>query len=366
MSDQELPIVITAIAETEFESFVAGTLFAQGWSVVFRAIDVESLEAFIASNPTDVAHAMLIYVPDLSGLTPEFIEKVTQQVKQVVGFAAIKPCSNEFSGLHARPLTPTDLVSVVRGFVRAPMVRSAQVISHHSRKSQVISLGSAGSDTGCTTIALNLAMELSLLGKSTLLIDANFRAPSIATLIEIRNVKSENGWRTIAPNFSLAEITQEEATVVDEFMARVNQEFDVVVIDLGSISGLSNRLIDRRWTSTMTTWSCDFGDELIVIARPDLLGLHRLEQVSNLLEQTAIRSQLSFLLNMKSPGRKGEDEAARFLSIATRLRPLSLRTIARDGRAATGALEQKATLIEVNQRSSLRKSIATMARELAK
>lgn len=366
MSDQELPIVITAISETEFESFVAGTLFAQGWSVVFRAIDVESLESYIANNPSDAARAMLIYVPDLIGVTPEFVEKISQQVRQVVGFANTHIAIDGFTGLHARPLTPTDLISVVRGFVRAPLLRTNQAISHQTRKSHVISLGSAGSDTGCSTVALNLAVELSLLGKSALLIDANFRAPSIATLIEIRNVKSESGWRSIAPNLSLTEITQEESASIDEFMAKVTQEFDVVVIDLGSISGLSHRLTDRRWTSTMTTWSCDHGDELMVIARPDLLGLHRLEQVSKLLEETAIRSQLSFTLNMKSPGRKGEDEEARFLSIATRLRPLSLRTIARDLRAATAALEQKATLIEVNQRSSLRKSIASIASEMVK
>jgi hypothetical protein len=114
----------------------------------------------------------------------------------------------------------------------------------------------------------------------------------------------------------------------------------------------------------MTTWSCDQGDELMVIARPDLLGIHRLEQVCSLLEKTSIRSALSFTLNMRSQGKKGANEEAQFLAITTRLRPLCVRTISRDLRAASKALEEKATLIEVNMRSSLRKSIATMASEL--
>jgi len=364
MSNQELPVVITAIADAQVEGFIASTLFAQGWSVIFRAIDVESLQEFLKKNPAESANALLIYAPDLPGISPETISRLAIQVKQIVGFSQQLEVDASFPDLHRVPETPTDLVSIVRGFVRAPMVRQMSQISRQNRKSHVIAIGSAGSDTGCTTIALNLAMELSVLEKSTLIIDANFRAPSIAALIAIRNVQSDTGWRTIAPHLAIAEITQSEATTINQFMENAVQVFDVIIIDLGSISGLSNRLTDRRWTSTMTTWSCDQGDELMVIARPDLLGIHRLEQVGELLEKTSIRAQLSFTLNMRSQGRKGEDEEARFLSIATRLRPICVRVIGKDARAASAALEQKATLIEVNERSALRKSIAKIASEI--
>ena len=362
MSSQELPVVITAISDAQFEGFVSGTLFAQGWSVVFRAIDNEALDRFCSNNVEQAASSLLIYSPDLPGITNDVVKHLTTKVKQVVGFSS--KTNTEYADLHSNPATATDLVSIVRGFVRAPMLRQVSQISRANRKAHVVAIGSAGSDTGCTTIALNLAMELSVLGKSTLLIDANFRAPSIAALIAIRNVQSEAGWRTIAPQLAIAEITQQEAGTIDQLMESATQSFDNIVIDLGSISGLSNRLTDRRWTSTMTTWSCDQGDELMVIARPDLLGIHRLEQVCNLLEKTSIRAALSFTLNMRSQGKKGADEEAQFLAITTRLRPLCVRTINRDLRAASKALEEKATLIEVNMRSALRKSIATMASEL--
>ena len=362
MSSQELPVVITAISDAQFEGFVSGTLFAQGWSVVFRAIDTEALERFCSNNVEQAANSLLIYSPDLPGITNDVVKNLTTKVKQIVGFSSkINP---EYADLHPNPANATDLVSIVRGFVRAPMLRQVSKISRANRKAHVIAIGSAGSDTGCTTIALNLAMELSVLGKSTLLIDANFRAPSIAALIAIRNVQSEAGWRTIAPQLAIAEITQQEAASIEQLMESATQSFDSIIIDLGSISGLSNRLTDRRWTSTMTTWSCDQGDELMVIARPDLLGIHRLEQVCGLLEKTSIRAAISFTLNMRSQGKKGADEEAQFLEITTRLRPLCVRVIGRDLRAASKALEEKATLIEVNMRSALRKSIATMASEL--
>ena len=69
MSSQELPVVITAISDAQFEGFVSGTLFAQGWSVVFRAIDTEALERFCLSNPEQAASSLLIYSPDLPGIT---------------------------------------------------------------------------------------------------------------------------------------------------------------------------------------------------------------------------------------------------------------------------------------------------------
>ena len=364
MSDIELPTVITAIANAQTESFIASTLFAQGWSVVFRAIDVDSLENFIKNNPERAEPAMLIFAPDLPGISRDRLDTISLLVKQVIGFSEIPSEDSYLGQMHAVPKSATDLVSLVRGFVRAPMMRQKTQLQSEGRKAHVLSLGSAGSNTGCTTLAINLAMELSVLEKPTLLIDGNYRAPSIAALLAIRNVKSETGWRTIAPMLSIAEITQDQATSVESLMENATNSFDRIIIDLGSISGLSNRLTDRRWTSTLTTWTCDQGNELMVVARPDLLGFHRLEQVSELIETTSMRSAISYTLNMRSSGRKGAEEEAKFLAITTPLRPIRVRTIARDSRAISLAESQKSTLIEVNDRSNLRKTIAKIASEM--
>ena len=364
MSDLELPTVITAIANAQTEGFIASTLFAQGWSVVFRAIDIDSLENFIYNNSERAETAMLIFAPDLAGVTRERIEAITVRVKQVVGFSETPSEDSHLGEMHRVPKSDTDLVSLVRGFVRAPLLRQSTQMQIRKRKAHVLAIGSAGSNTGCTTLAINIAMELSVLEKSTLLIDANFRAPSIAALLAIRNLKSETGWRTIAPMLSIAEITQDQVTSVQALMESATDSFERIIIDLGSISGLSNRLTDRRWTSTVTTWTCDLGDELMVVARPDVLGLHRLEQVSALIETTSIRSGLSFTLNMRSAGRKGAEEEARFLAITAPLRPLSVRSIARDSRAVNLAESKQSTLIEANDRSNMRKSIAKIASEI--
>jgi len=366
MSDAELPTVITAISNAQVEGFVAGTFFAQGWSVIFRAIDIESLEKYLLANLESARDSLLIFAPDLPGLTRARLDEVSKSVKQLVGFSTQPEKDIHLGELHLLPTTTTDLVSLVRGFVRAPMLRQSTQTQRQARRAHVLAIGSAGSNTGCTTLAINIAMEMSVLEKQTLLIDANFRAPSIAALLAIRNLNSDSGWRTIAPSLSIAEIVQDQASTFETLMEQATQSFERVVIDLGSISGLSNRLTDRRWTSAMTTWSCDQADELMIVARPDLLGLHRLQQVGELIEKTAIRSALSFTLNMRDQGRKGAEEEGKFLAITTALRPLCVRMIARDSRAASTAQSQKSTLIEVNERSALRKSIAKITSEMVR
>ena len=364
MSEQEMPTVITAISSSDVEGFVAGNLFSQGWNVVFRAIDCDSLFRYINSNPELAKGALLLFGSDLPGISAIKVTEISHKVRQSIGFRSLHQESTELDNLQEIPTSATDLVSLVRGYVRAPMLRAqTQRVPQH-RKSHVVAIGSAGSHTGCTVIALNLAMELSVLERSTLLIEANFRSPSIAPYLAMRNIKNESKWKTIAPNLSVMEIDQESSQHIEDIMIRATLEFDYVVIDLGSISGLSNRLTDRRWTSTMTTWCCDLADELMVVSRADQLGQHRLVQVIELLVQTSIRASLSFVLNMKSSGKRGDSAEAKFLAAVTPLKPIRVRSIVNDPRAITAAIDEHATLIEINERSNVRKSIAELAREL--
>ena len=61
MAEIELPVIITAIANSELEGFVAGTLYSQGWSVIYRALDTSSLELFLESMASQVKSVLLIY-----------------------------------------------------------------------------------------------------------------------------------------------------------------------------------------------------------------------------------------------------------------------------------------------------------------
>ena len=112
MSNQELPVVITAIADARFEGFVAGTLFAQGWSVIFRAIDFEGLENYCTNNPESASTAMLIFSPDLAGISKDCISRVEPRVKQVVGFS---DQMSEESSFNGRRVVMSDLPGIIKG-----------------------------------------------------------------------------------------------------------------------------------------------------------------------------------------------------------------------------------------------------------
>ena len=364
MSELKMPTVITAIANPEVEGFVAGTLYAQGWNVVFRAIDWVSLQDHLNAQLPDTKDALLIYGTDLPGASMQLIDAVQGLIRQTIGFSLPNVSDGDFTSLHQLPSSDTDLISLVRGFVRAPMVRSGSLTQRAARTSKVVAIASAGSHTGCTLIALNLAMELSVLEKSTLLIEANFRAPSIAPLLSMRNISEGGSWMSIAPNLCLAEVTQDSADQLESFMSKATQEFEYVVLDIGSISGLSNRLTDRRWTSMVTTWCCDQADELMIISRADHIGHYRLGQVVELLQQTSIRAKISFTQNMKSNGKRGDGEMARFVATTTALKPFRIRTLKEEARVVKVAEDEQATLVETNERSNLRKAIAEMAREI--
>lgn len=362
MAEIELPVIITAIANSELEGFVAGTLYNQGWSVIYRAVDTSSLELFLGANQGK--NALLIYSPDLPGILPESVIAYQEQVRQVIGFSADPIGANDFSGILATPHDATELVSLIRGFVRAPLLRTSLTATQAKRRARVISLGTASGSSGCTTMAINLAMELSIQGHEVLLLDGDVRRPSVATLLALRKLDGDEPWRTIAPHFCVAELIKERVHRLSEYMNQAVNAFDVVIIDIGSIEDIGDSLTDRRWTASVVHWSCDNADELWFLGKADTLGIHRLEALVRDFSQTVIRAKLSVLLNMRSGGRKGGDREEVFLSTVSPLRPHRIFTLPRDPRSVIRAEEERTTLIEVDDRSTLRKAISKIAVEV--
>ena len=68
--------VVTAIADSDSEDYVSQLLFSQGWSIIFRAIDMNSLSDFIA-NRGDMLRTVIIYQTDLPGYDSGIFEHLT-------------------------------------------------------------------------------------------------------------------------------------------------------------------------------------------------------------------------------------------------------------------------------------------------
>lgn len=361
MAEISPPSVVTAIANPELEGFIAGTLYSQGWNVVFRALDLASLTSFIEADAKRSANVLLLYSPDLPGLSPQAVSSFQGQVRQLVGFAKEGHLGSDYPGVLGVPEEPFELLNIVRGFVRTPLVRNVVGDTPATRRANVVAVGSIAGASGCTTLAINLAMELSALGRETVLVDADVHHPSIAPLLSLHKLDSDTSTRVIAPHLSVSEFTREHVPRLGKYLDEIFEACDFAVIDLGSISGVSDSMTDRRWTSSLVHWSCERADELWVVGKADTIGIHRLEKLVRDFSQITMRAKISVVLNMSTRGRKGKLREDQYFAAAAPLRPLKQIRMPRDTRATTKAEEERATLLEIDDRSSLRKSIAMLA-----
>jgi len=120
MAEIALPIIITAISNSEQESFIAGTLFTQGWSVIHRAVDFESLREFVLANPEQASSSLLLYSPDLNDFDTTSFESLCLSFRQVIGFASSNTERSVDDGLQVIPTSAPALATFIRGYVRSP------------------------------------------------------------------------------------------------------------------------------------------------------------------------------------------------------------------------------------------------------
>ena len=77
MGDVVQQIAVTGIRDAEFEGFVASALYEQGWNVLFRALDFQSLNTYLDTSATD--KPLLLLSTDCEGLTPERLDLLRQE-----------------------------------------------------------------------------------------------------------------------------------------------------------------------------------------------------------------------------------------------------------------------------------------------
>lgn len=362
MDESSTPTVITAIADSDFEGFVASTLFSQGWSVAFRALNFESLVDYIKVN--ECSKLILIYSPDLPGISQDGLNTLKPLLQRVIGFSTSSGENNDLFETLKRPKGPLDLLEAIRGNIRSPLVQSPHTQKPKSKRANVIAFGSLGNATGCTTVAINCAFELAHLDKKVLLIDANSAAPAIAILLNQRNLNSAHSWKPIGQNIFGAEVTQENIEGVQVDLTQAIQGFDYIIVDLGVISDLSNILIDRRWSSQIAIWCCNCADQLIVVTGPGILPEQRLRKFLLSLAKISIAAQIGYVFNARTKNKKGDSEEEMFMATVTPMRPAFLYILPSDSRGLEQAQTEQKALVEVNERGSLRKAIAHISSEL--
>jgi hypothetical protein len=197
------PTAITAIHSADQESFAASTLFSQGWSVLHRALEWRSLIDFLDTSA--ITPDVLLCSIDLLGFEPALIEGIKGRGIKVFLFC------NEGQGLEqhpmaiAMPTTALELIGLVRGSIRSPLVRDTPRENPKVR-AKVLAITSPHCAAGCTTLAINLASELSTSGKRTLLVDAHPHAASVALLMGEQGLQNARGYQHLLRHSTLRDM----------------------------------------------------------------------------------------------------------------------------------------------------------------
>lgn len=355
------PEVITAIADPEFEGLVSETLYKQGWNVIVRALDVDSLKAAVNSQSED--QLLIIYSADLPGLTAEVLDQLSTFSVTLFGFSDAMGANHEFSNLSERPKSATELMEFIRGNIRAPSLRTPMLQKRAQIKSQIVAVGSVGHQTGNTISAINIAAESVALGFKTLLIDANLESPAIAAYLQVRKLSEEVTWLSFADKFYLMEVTHAS---IDEFnlkMLQATMEFETIIIDLGNIKNLITDLTDRRWGSRVKIWATNFAQTLCVTSASGAVGAMSLKNLQMLFTSISLQTKIIYFdLNQSSRANEPVRESKSSLSnSANRER---VQRLPWDPKSIAQAVRESSTLISVNERSPIRKEYARLTREI--
>jgi Flp pilus assembly CpaE family ATPase len=243
------------------------------------------------------------------------------------------------------------------------MLRNS-IPERRATRARVLGVTSAHSAAGCTTLAINLASELSIAGDRTLLVDANPTAPAVAILIGEQGLHSNKGFTQVSAGFWAMEITQ--STIADSIalLDNAQYEFDCIVIDLGPTLEIAETLSGRRWSGETLVWVSSNADNLWVLAKSDYLSLYRLRKLTQDLLRNSIKPKISFIQFAAKSGRRSMASDELFASAISALGSKEVLKIPLDSRSISIAESTHETLYQSNEKSLLRKSIQGLTGEI--
>lgn len=356
-----LSSAITGIRDPERESFIASTLFSQGWDINLRALDFENITHLCENNLQN--KPVIILGTDLEGLNSAGIAKLRSLGFSLFLFAPEVSPNSEFIGVQKFPETALELISLMRGSLRAPLIRTE--VTKTAVRARTIALSAASSSAGCTTVAINLAAELSASGKKCLLVDAHASAPAISSLLGARGLHSGERYKHISENLWGMEISQQTLEINIAHLHSARSEFDFLVIDLGVVRHLATQLTSKRWESEALNWSATYADELWIISRSDYLSLERLREILRDLSLNPVKPSITCVHNMRTIGKRNSSLDQSFLHSTQGIKLAGILTLPADSRGTARAESARSPLNEVSERSHLRRAISEIAVRLS-
>ncbi len=287
--------VVTAIADADFEDFVAQLLFSQGWSIIYRAFDSQALEEHLSGRPS--LRTVIVYKADLPGFSSDLLMKYEDAPFTFISLEGSEPAA------HA-------VMQKIRSQLRLPLVQSGRpepeitpTIVKSTPRIFTITGSAASPSRGSLTVAL--ANELSGTGSTQRrvgIVDADFRSQSLTR----RLAKSSNALNVI----SLEPSTRPRT--LPEFHAE-----ESVIVDIGSLPSLGEAVHDRRWYGNLISSIVESTSHLLYISCSTEESMDELALFLKEFPLLLRKIPITYICILVGSSRELREAEARFLTLTT-------------------------------------------------
>ncbi len=289
--------VITAISDSDCEDFVSQLLFSQGWSIIYRAIDMAGLMEFIEARNGEL-RTVIIFKSDLPDFDSDRLESISNSKVKNICIDEIETNSHK-------------LMTFIRGQLRLPLIAASEFNSpKHPVMAQsigtsivhkpcVITITGTVGAPGRSSVALNIANYLAV--KSAVnLYDADVRAPALEYFLGRADRKSQN--------LNLLNVISQVKSM--EF--KIGDSSCTNIVDLGPLPPLTEVVNDRRWQAGFINRTLEETTTLIYLCKSNGLSLIRMEQFMSQFPVLLRNLPIIYILNQSGSTREDRALANRF------------------------------------------------------
>lgn len=285
--------VVTAISDSDCEDFVSQLLFSQGWSIIYRAIDMAGLMEFLDARKGEL-RTVVIFKSDLPNFDEALLESASNSKVKNICIDEIETNSHK-------------LMTYIRGQLRLPLIANSgtanSVLANPEKslahKPCVITITGTVGAPGRSSVALNLA---NYLAASSLvnLYDADLRAPALEYFIGRAGKNNEN--------LKLTSLISQEKLIE----SNIGDTSSINIVDLGALPPLTEVVNDRRWQAGFINRTLEETTTLIYLCKSNGLSLIRLEQFMSQFPVLLRKLPIIYILNQSGGTREDRALANRF------------------------------------------------------
>lgn len=298
--------VITAISDADCEDFVSQLLFSQGWSIIYRAIEMSGLGEFLEVRGS-LHRTVIIFKSDLPEFDSEIMQSFANPKITLICIDSIETNSHKLM-TYIRSQLRLPLIAIREGVnplaIELDQIqRDAKSISVAKiRRPCVVTITGTVGAPGRSSVALNLANYLAVASKVSIY-DADIRAPALEYFIGRAAKNSGNlNLVNLAPHPELADFKIADASQIS-------------IVDLGSLPPLSEVVNDRRWQAGFINRTLEETTTLIYLCKSNGLSLIRLEQFMSQFPVLLRKLPIIYILNQSGNSREDRALANRFTKL---------------------------------------------------